>query len=626
MSNFNIVDYLDNLTVIKETPTDYHCNCPVCGSGGFKIDKNTGKYNTFKCGCMDTFSGKQAVIKAVNPEQSAPTLSNKKHLRPKQSRTFYYRDKLGNPSLTVKRTDHGNGQPKIIKREPSGIPTKTIRPYLSERLESIVTEGKVSIFISEGEPKSEVLNAMFPTWVATNGLGGKWINEHTDYVVDLGYSDVILCPDKDTTGLSNMVKVAQQFLKRGVSCHWVLPDTESWRSLPEKDGTDIVDWLEDGVSAHDVMMMTVTADSLPDWLLELINPPLPPSRWASPNIHTWLTMSEKEQDFWLIDDFLSLGSNMLFGKSGQGKSVLGTQMALAVALGKDFLGKKVKPGKVVYHTSDEPERVLKFRCNKNELGQHPNAGNFIPLIKDVDGNKWSINHIDGLEELFVKHKPVLFVLDSLRSAIVQGAGVKETDEDIGQYVTILRDLCDKYGVSLLMIHHPRKGIDGDALDGVCGHNSITSPLDCIWLIKPDLSRGKDARKMTLIKSRIGEDRAEINLMLDPYSLTFDAPIPHNPAPSSESVKITAEQQSDRIPENPPTNDTPTLKDRVKIYFKYYGETPKTVKQCFEYLQAHTDNLPSIRKCCDQLVKSGHLEVIPATVPKQYKFTGVNKDD
>lgn len=619
MSSFSILDYLDNLTVIKETATEYQCNCPACGSGGFKIDKTTGKYNTFKCGCMDTFSGKKAVLEAVYPKQSAPVLSNKKHLRPKQSRTFYYRDKLGNPSLTVKRVDHGTGEPKVIKREPSGIPTKTIRPYLSERLESIATEGKVtSIFISEGEPKSEVLNVLFPNCVATNGVGGKWIEEHTDYVVGLGYLDVILCPDKDTTGLGNMVKVARQFLKHGISCHWVLPDLESWRSLPEKDGTDIVDWVEDGVSPHDVMMITVTSESLPDWLLELISPPAPPSDWDTPDIHTWLTMNVQDKDFWLIDEYLSLGSNMLVGKSGNGKSILGTQMAVAVALGKDFLGRKVKPGKVIYHTSDEPEMVLKFRCIKQELGQHPNAGNFIPLIKNIHGDKWSINYLDGLEELFTKHKPALFVVDCLRSAIAQPIGVKETDEEIGQHIITLKSLCDRYGVSLLMIHHQRKNGDGDALDSVCGHNSIASPLDCIWLIKPDLSRGKDARKMTLIKSRIGESMQEVNLMLDPYSLTFNAPIPHNPAPISESPATNVEPAPDRNPDNP------TLKDRVELYFKYFGDNPKTAKECFELLKAHTESLNTVRQYCEQLVKAGVLETIPATVPKQYKFTGVNK--
>jgi putative DNA primase/helicase len=48
---FQILDYLDRLKVVKETSVEYHCLCPVCGDGGFKINKSNGKYQAFKCGC-----------------------------------------------------------------------------------------------------------------------------------------------------------------------------------------------------------------------------------------------------------------------------------------------------------------------------------------------------------------------------------------------------------------------------------------------------------------------------------------------------------------------------------------------------------------------------------------------
>ena len=48
---FQILDHLDRLKVVKETIREYHCLCPVCGDGGFKIDKTDGKYQGFKCRC-----------------------------------------------------------------------------------------------------------------------------------------------------------------------------------------------------------------------------------------------------------------------------------------------------------------------------------------------------------------------------------------------------------------------------------------------------------------------------------------------------------------------------------------------------------------------------------------------
>lgn len=67
VNNFSILNHLDALNIVKDTPTDYHCTCPSCGDGGFKVEKSTGRYKTFKCGCMDTEQGKKAIIDAIAP-------------------------------------------------------------------------------------------------------------------------------------------------------------------------------------------------------------------------------------------------------------------------------------------------------------------------------------------------------------------------------------------------------------------------------------------------------------------------------------------------------------------------------------------------------------------------------
>lgn len=616
MKEFSILDHLDKLTVIKDLPTEIHCNCPVCGAGGFKITKNTGKYFTFACDCMDSVAGKKAILEAIYPKSDRPHLTDKKHPRPKQFRTFNYRDKLGNKALSVTRTDFGSDRPKDIKRHPAGLDTKSILPYCSERLELLASSPKVpSLFITEGEPKTDALAELFPNCVATNGVGGKWIPEHTDYVARLGYRDIILCPDKDTTGLGNMIKVAKQFLSHEINCHWLMPNVDSWQNVPSKDGVDVVDWVADGAIAEHFLGWTVLFSDLPEWLLEKIAPKLPKGRWDPPQILPWLQTESRDDDFWLIDTFLSLGSNMLVGKSGQGKSILGTQMAVAVATGQDFLGRKVKQGKVLYHTSDEPEKLLKFRLNNQELGKSPDATNFLPLIKDIDGNRWNINYLDGLEEQIKKHKPKLFVIDSLRSAIAQPQGLKETDEEIGQSINSLKEICEHYEVSLLLIHHQRKNSEGDALDSVCGHNSIASPLDCIWAIKPDMSRGKDARKLTLIKSRIGEDLQEVYLMLDTYSLTYNAPRPHNlPEPTVEIVETLTPGIVEKTESSNP--ETLTIKKRIVQWFKAHKE-PKAIDPLVEYLGAYQASKNSVRKYINELVKEGILQIVPASIPKLY---------
>ena len=51
LAPFKILDHLDRLNIVKENKSEYHCLCPVCGDGGFKIEKKSGKYQGFKCRC-----------------------------------------------------------------------------------------------------------------------------------------------------------------------------------------------------------------------------------------------------------------------------------------------------------------------------------------------------------------------------------------------------------------------------------------------------------------------------------------------------------------------------------------------------------------------------------------------
>ena len=63
---FDIRSHLDRLNILKETATEYHCSCPVCNEGGFKIEKKSGKYNAFKCNC-----DLRAIREAIRPWKGA---------------------------------------------------------------------------------------------------------------------------------------------------------------------------------------------------------------------------------------------------------------------------------------------------------------------------------------------------------------------------------------------------------------------------------------------------------------------------------------------------------------------------------------------------------------------------
>ena len=114
---FDIRSYLDRLNIIKETPTEYHCSCPVCSDGGFKIEKKTGKYNAFKCNC-----DLRAIREAIRPWSEVKEQSGS-------------RKSQDNP-----RKEQGTQKPAKLARLPE-IPPVIAKPSPSSIADWLVKQG-----------------------------------------------------------------------------------------------------------------------------------------------------------------------------------------------------------------------------------------------------------------------------------------------------------------------------------------------------------------------------------------------------------------------------------------------------------------------------------------------------
>ena len=284
-SSFDILDHLNKLEIVKETSADYHCTCPVCGDGGFKIDKRSGKYSTFKCGCMDTPEGKKAVIEAIAPKDN-----NQKAIRPKQSRHWIYYSRDGQPRVRVGREDFGDGRTPKRWQEHwvssselgvssiscgdaartelgsnnyelrtknyelgkwvkglKGIKREDIPIYRYQEVQEAIAAGQ-TIFIVEGEPCADALwNLGIP---ATTNIGGagKWKSSDSK---DLVGAKVVLCPDRDKPGIKHTEAIAEHF----PDAQWLyaFPNSPFWNNLPSSQGLDVADWIEsDKLTAADI--------------------------------------------------------------------------------------------------------------------------------------------------------------------------------------------------------------------------------------------------------------------------------------------------------------------------------------------------------------------------------------
>ena len=83
---------------------------------------------------------------------------------------------------------------------------------------------------------------------------------------------------------------------------------------------------------------------------------------------------------WQVEDLVpESGITYLAAQPGEGKTMLCLYMALCIASGKDFLGKKVMPGKVIYFDAENGEI-----CVYNRLKRMAEGHDFLdPELKNM---------------------------------------------------------------------------------------------------------------------------------------------------------------------------------------------------------------------------------------------------
>ena len=168
---------------------------------------------------------------------------------------FLYPPLVSGARIRVYRKDYqenGNGiWKKDIKQQHStdngetwkwgigDIEYKDIPLYRQDRLEKAIKEG-TRVFVVEGETKVEKLESL--GLVATCNIGGskKWQPLHTEA---LKGANLILCPDRDKGGVSHCQKIYQDF--PDAKWLYVYPDSPLWNHLPDSQGADILNWIEE---------------------------------------------------------------------------------------------------------------------------------------------------------------------------------------------------------------------------------------------------------------------------------------------------------------------------------------------------------------------------------------------
>lgn len=220
----------------------------------------------------------------------------------------------------------------------------------------------------------------------------------------------------------------------------------------------------------------------------------------------------------LISGLLTAGGmSALWGEPGCGKSFLAASMALAVATGSEFFGRRVLQGGVIYVAAEGgrgfKKRLVAHRKRHGIAKRTPFA--LIPGAVDLctEGHETEalIAEIRAVAEAI--EVPVqLIVIDTL--ARVMAGGNENDSQDMGALIRNGDRIREATGAHLMFVHHGGKDKDRKTR----GHSSFYGALDTA--IEVTAHDGSDLKTATVRKQKDGEDGGHLAFRLDVVTVDY----------------------------------------------------------------------------------------------------------
>lgn len=192
---------------------------------------------------------------------------------------------------------------------------------------------------------------------------------------------------------------------------------------------------------------------------------------------------------WLVDKILTSGLCMIIAPPKSFKSYMALDLAISLASGGSFLGFKCHKMGALYLDLESSKRRPQTRLR--QILQDRPCPDGLYLITAED----QIKRIgEGLEEQIkgqLKAHPEigLVCIDVLQ--VVKPPGKRGQNAYESDYATFdpLKKLATDEDICILLIHHMKKGKDGDIFNQASGSTATLGAMDCSWALEKE--RGED---------------------------------------------------------------------------------------------------------------------------------------
>jgi len=183
---------------------------------------------------------------------------------------------------------------------------------------------------------------------------------------------------------------------------------------------------------------------------------------------------------WVAKDYIPEGLTIIVASSKIGKSWMMMQLANAIVEKKTFLDQPTTHSSVLYYALEDQDRRLKSRMNKVWNNKRPSPG----AMFKVEAKRLDNGLIEDLEKLLKTYKNLkVIIFDTFQK--IRGQALKNESAYAYDYreMAILKNFADKYGISIILIHHTRKMLDeNDVFNMTSGSTAIMGASDTSIII------------------------------------------------------------------------------------------------------------------------------------------------
>lgn len=417
-------------------------------------------------------------------------------------RRYEVRDASGLPVAVHVRVEKPDGTKRFSWERPDGRPglggmaVADLPLYGIERLDGLAFG---IVVLVEGEKAAEALWNVGIAAVAS--VTGAATAPGPGPLADLGGRDVVLWPDADDVGRRHMAVIAERLAGVAASAAIVEPPDD----VPS--GWDAADAVAQG---RDVG--AICADATP--LTQRHDPArlggsLPKAR--APEFRITLLSAVKSLPLeWLWDGYIPAGMvTMLDGDPGLGKSLLALDLAARVTRGQPMPGDpeaSLKEPRGVVVLSAEDDRARTIRPRLEAAGADLDRAAVVDLC-EADGTTRdpaiTPSDLAAVEAAIRKVEAALLVVDPLVAYLPDAINANR-DHDVRRALTLLKDLGEHTGCTVIAIRHLRKSPSDNAMYRGGGSIGIIGAARAAYLMAPDPDEpGGNRRILAPTKQNVG---------------------------------------------------------------------------------------------------------------------------